>query len=80
MWTRKKKEERVHKHWQSLVNNSGPLTPVNRQGLARLIADNVTVFATADGRVGHTDLACEEIDIGDQSPIKQPPHRLGFHK
>lgn len=54
-WTGKKKEAKVLEHLQILAKDNSPLKSLGRQALARLIAYNVTVFATTDGRVRCTD-------------------------
>lgn len=38
------------------------------------------IFATIDGRVQLTNLACHEINTGEHQLIKQPPYQLGLHK
>lgn len=82
MWSKhhSNKEVKVPKHLQSLVENSGLVDHTDRQVLARLIADNVNIFASVDGQVRGTDLVHHYIHTGDHHPIRQPPHCLDFHK
>lgn len=75
----KMKKAKVPNHLQSLVDESGPVSPAERQEHAWLVADNVNIFVSVGGQVGWTGIVHYDIDTGDNRLTKQLHCHLGFH-
>ena len=68
-------------HLATLADNAGgQLSIQQKDQVQNLLLKHSEAFATADGKVGSTDLVKHTIDTGNASPIKTPYRPPAFAK